>query len=61
MNFTVMRENTEGAYVNAGGVFKKGTADEIATQEEFHTRKGVERIIALLLITPRPQPGQRSA
>src|SRR3954468_17150138 len=45
VNFTVMRENTEGAYVNAGGVFKKGTADEIATQEEIHTRKGVERII----------------
>jgi len=45
VNFTVMRENTEGAYVNAGGVFKKGTPDEIATQEEIHTRKGVERII----------------
>jgi 3-isopropylmalate dehydrogenase len=46
VNFTVLRENTEGAYVNAGGVFKKGTPDEIATQEEIHTRKGVERIIA---------------
>ncbi len=46
VNFTVIRENTEGAYVNAGGVFKKGTADEIATQEEIHTRKGVERVIA---------------
>jgi 3-isopropylmalate dehydrogenase len=45
VNFTVVRENTEGAYVNAGGVFKKGTPDEIATQEEIHTRKGVERII----------------
>jgi 3-isopropylmalate dehydrogenase len=45
VNFTVLRENTEGAYVNAGGVFKKGTADEVATQEEIHTRKGVERII----------------
>ena len=45
VNFTVIRENTEGAYVNAGGVFKKGTADEVATQEEIHTRKGVERII----------------
>jgi 3-isopropylmalate dehydrogenase len=45
VNFTVMRENTEGAYVNAGGVFKKGTPDEVATQEEIHTRKGVERII----------------
>src|SRR5215471_3440947 len=38
-------ENTEGAYVNSGGVFKKGTADEVATQVEVHTRKGVERII----------------
>jgi 3-isopropylmalate dehydrogenase len=45
INFTVMRENTEGAYINAGGVFKKGTADEVATQEEIHTRKGVDRII----------------
>jgi 3-isopropylmalate dehydrogenase len=45
IQFTVMRENTEGAYVNAGGVFKKGTPEEIATQEEIHTRKGVERII----------------
>jgi 3-isopropylmalate dehydrogenase len=45
VNFTVVRENTEGAYVNSGGVFKKGTADEVATQVEVHTRKGVERII----------------
>jgi 3-isopropylmalate dehydrogenase len=45
VNFTVFRENTEGAYVNAGGVFKKGTADEVAVQEEIHTRKGVERIL----------------
>jgi 3-isopropylmalate dehydrogenase len=45
LNFTVIRENTEGAYVNTGGVFKKGTADEVATQVEIHTRKGVSRII----------------
>ena len=45
MNFTVIRENTEGAYVNSGGVFKKGTPDEVANQVEIHTRKGVERII----------------
>ncbi len=44
VDFVVFRENTEGAYVGAGGNFKKGTADEIATQEEVHTRKGVERI-----------------
>ncbi len=41
----VFRENTEGAYVGIGGNFKKGTADEVAVQEEIHTRKGVERIM----------------
>ena len=45
IHFTVLRENTEGLYVGMGGFFKKGTADEIATQEDVNTRKGVERII----------------
>jgi 3-isopropylmalate dehydrogenase len=45
INFVVFRENTEGAYCGAGGFLKKGTADEIALQEEVNTRKGVERII----------------
>jgi len=45
IDFVVIRENTEGVYGNLGGVFKKGTADEIATQEDINTRKGVERII----------------
>lgn len=45
IDFIVIRENTEGAYLNGGGVFKKGTADEVAIQEEIHTRKGVERIM----------------
>ena len=41
----VFRENTEGVYTGAGGFFKKGTPDEIATQEDINTRKGVERIL----------------
>jgi 3-isopropylmalate dehydrogenase len=45
IDFIVFRENTEGAYVNIGGNFKRGTPDEVAVQEEIHTRKGVERII----------------
>lgn len=45
VQFTVIRENTEGLYVGMGGFFKKGTADEIATQEDVNTRKGVERIL----------------
>jgi 3-isopropylmalate dehydrogenase len=45
VDFVVLRENTEGVYTDAGGVFKQGTADEIAIQEDINTRKGVERII----------------
>jgi 3-isopropylmalate dehydrogenase len=45
VNFVVFRENTEGLYVGMGGIFKKGTPDEIAIQEDVNTRKGVERII----------------
>ena len=45
IDFVVVRENTEGAYVDAGGVFKQGTPDEIAVQEDVNTRKGVERVI----------------
>lgn len=45
IRFIVFRENTEGLYVGVGGFFKKGTADEIAVQEDVNSRKGVERII----------------
>ncbi|MGH9748322.1 MAG: 3-isopropylmalate dehydrogenase [Candidatus Polarisedimenticolia bacterium] len=45
VDFVVFRENTEGLYVGMGGFFKKGTADEIAVQEDVNTRKGVERIV----------------
>jgi 3-isopropylmalate dehydrogenase len=45
VDFVVIRENTEGVYVDAGGVFKQGTVDEVAIQEDINTRKGVERII----------------
>ena len=45
IDFTVIRENTEGLYVGSGGFLKKGTPDEIAIQESINTRKGVERCI----------------
>ncbi len=45
VDFVVIRENTEGPYVDAGGVLKQGTPDEVATQEDFNSRKGVERIL----------------
>lgn len=45
IDFTVVRENTESVYCGVGGVFKKGTPDEVAVQEDVNTRKGVERAI----------------
>ncbi len=45
LDFVVVRENTEGVYVDAGGIFKQGTLDEVAVQEDINTRKGVERAI----------------
>src|SRR5437588_9378630 len=43
--FVVIRENTEGVYGDLGGVFKQGTPDEVAIQEDINTRTGVERVI----------------
>src|SRR5438105_1634647 len=55
VDFVVVRENTEGPYVDAGGVFRQGTPDEIATQEDFNTRKGVERVIRFAFELARRQ------
>jgi 3-isopropylmalate dehydrogenase len=43
--FVVIRENTEGPYVGEGGVLRKGTPHEVATQGSVNTRMGVERCI----------------
>jgi len=45
IDFVVVRENTEGLYTGAGGVHRRGTADEVATQESINTRRGVERVV----------------
>lgn len=45
IDFTVIRENTEGLYSQIGGILKKGTPDEVATVTGVYTRNGVERAI----------------
>lgn len=44
-SFQVVRENTEGPYAGEGGVLRRGTAHEIATQGSVNTRFGVERCV----------------
>jgi 3-isopropylmalate dehydrogenase len=45
VDLLVVRENTEGPYVGEGGLLRKGTPNEIATQGSVNTRMGVERCI----------------
>jgi 3-isopropylmalate dehydrogenase len=45
IDFVVCREGTEGPYVGAGGVLRRGTAHEVATEESLNTAYGVERIV----------------
>ena len=45
VDFTVVRENTEGTYAGEGGFLRKGTAAEVATQGSVNTRFGVERCV----------------
>ncbi len=45
INFTVVRENSEGLYKGLGEFQNKGTKDEIAIQISHNTRKGVERCL----------------
>ncbi|MER3428782.1 MAG: 3-isopropylmalate dehydrogenase [Pyrinomonas sp.] len=59
IDFVVFRENTEGAYCGAGGFLKRGTPEEIATQEEINTRRGVERIVAAAFEHARRHGRQR--
>lgn len=56
IDFVVVRENTEGAYTQIGGVFKKGTPQEVAIAEMVYTRFGVERAIRYAFELARSRP-----
>ncbi|MBA4020582.1 MAG: tartrate dehydrogenase [Pirellula sp.] len=45
IDFVVLRENSEGEYVDSGSRFRQGQDDEVALQTAIHTRRGVERIL----------------
>jgi tartrate dehydrogenase/decarboxylase/D-malate dehydrogenase len=45
VDLMVIRENTEGEYSGAGGIFKPGTPDAFALQTGIFTQKGCERVI----------------
>jgi len=45
VDFVVVREGTEGAYVGNGGVLRPGTPHEIANELGVNTAFGVERVV----------------
>src|ERR1700734_1138216 len=57
IDMVVVREGTEGPYTGAGGVMRRGTPHELATQESLNTAFGVERVAryAFTLAQGRPR------
>ena len=45
IDLVVIRENSEGEYVDNGGRFRRDTSQDVAIQTAVHTRHGVERIL----------------
>jgi tartrate dehydrogenase/decarboxylase/D-malate dehydrogenase len=45
IDIVVVRENSEGEYVDNGGALAVNTPNEVALQTAVHTRRGVERIL----------------
>ncbi len=45
IDFVVVREATEGSYIGNGGVLRRGTGGEVATEVSVNTAFGVERVV----------------
>jgi 3-isopropylmalate dehydrogenase len=58
-DFVVIRENTEGPYVGEGGILRKGTPHEVATQGSVNTRMGAERAIRYAFDLARTRNGRK--
>ncbi|HEX6920533.1 MAG TPA: 3-isopropylmalate dehydrogenase [Actinomycetes bacterium] len=58
IDFVVVREGTEGPYVGNGGVVRKGTPHEIATEVSVNTAYGVQRVVRDAFRRARARPRQ---
>ncbi|RCV51257.1 3-isopropylmalate dehydrogenase [Marinitenerispora sediminis] len=59
VDMLVVREGTEGPYAGMGGVLRKGTPGEIATQDSVNTRFGVERVVRYAFEKAAARPRRR--
>jgi 3-isopropylmalate dehydrogenase len=54
-----VREGTEGPYIEAGGVMRRGTLEEVATQESINTAFGVRRVARYALQRAAARPRRK--
>ncbi|MGH3171344.1 MAG: 3-isopropylmalate dehydrogenase, partial [Trebonia sp.] len=59
IDMIVVREGTEGPYTGAGGVMRRGTPQEIATQESYNTAFGVERVARYAFTVAQSRPRRK--
>jgi len=59
VDMLVVREGTEGPYIEAGGIMRKGTPAEVATQESFNTAFGVGRVARYALHRAAERPRRK--
>jgi 3-isopropylmalate dehydrogenase len=58
LDLLVVRENTEGVYVGAGGVVHRGGPAEVATETSIETRVGVERCLRYAAARAKERSGR---
>lgn len=59
LDMMVVREGTEGSYIEAGGILRKGTPHEIAMQENINTAFGVGRVARYAFDRAAGRPGKK--
>ncbi|HWG01749.1 MAG TPA: 3-isopropylmalate dehydrogenase [Trebonia sp.] len=59
IDMIVVREGTEGPYTGAGGVMRRGTPAEIATQESYNTAFGVDRVARYAFAAAMTRPRRK--
>jgi 3-isopropylmalate dehydrogenase len=59
VDILVVREGTEGPYIEAGGIMRRGTPAEVATQESINTAFGVGRVARYALQRAADRPRRK--
>jgi 3-isopropylmalate dehydrogenase len=59
VDMLVIREGTEGVYAGAGGVLRRGTPFEVATEESLNTAYGAERAVRYAFGRAAERPRRR--